>query len=120
MCSEVPLKDPVLNAFDKHQGAVTCVQSSPHHENIFISCGTDNEIRIYHMKQVCFSSIVYFNLVINYLYMFFILIINHLDAQNLFYNKFISCLYMFRAPCAHRQEVKIVLYSPWYHRTETS
>jgi len=24
----------------------------------------------------------------------------------LFYNKFISCLYMFRAPCAHRQEVK--------------
>ena len=27
---------------------------------------------------------------------------------------------MFRAPCAHRQEVKIVLYSIWYHRTETS
>ena len=27
----------------------------------------------------------------------FILIINQLDAQNLFYNKFISCLYMFRA-----------------------
>ena len=37
----------------------------------------------------------------------------------LFYNKFISCLYMFRAPCAHRQEVKIV-YSLWYHHTETS
>jgi hypothetical protein len=43
--------------------------------------------------------------------------INQLDAQNLFYNKFISCLYMFRAPCAHRQEVKIVLYSLWYHHT---
>ena len=28
----------------------------------------------------------------------FILIINQLDAQNLFYNKFISCLYMFRPP----------------------
>ena len=27
---------------------------------------------------------------------------------------------MFRAPCAHRQEVKIVLYSLWYHYTETS
>ena len=27
----------------------------------------------------------------------FILIINQLDAQNLFYNSFISCLYMFRA-----------------------
>jgi len=24
---------------------------------------------------------------------------------------------MFRAPCAHRQEVKIVLYSIWYHHT---
>ena len=50
----------------------------------------------------------------------FILVINELDAQNLFYNKFILCLYMFRAPCAHRQEVKIVLYSIWYHHTETS
>ena len=47
----------------------------------------------------------------------FILVINQLDAQNLFYNKFISSLYMFRAPCAHRQEVKIVLYSLWYHHT---
>jgi len=35
----------------------------------------------------------------------------------LFYNKFISCLYMFRAPCAHRQEVKILLYSIWYRHT---
>jgi len=36
----------------------------------------------------------------------FIFVINQLDAQNLFYNKFISCPYMFRAPCAHRQGVK--------------
>ena len=47
----------------------------------------------------------------------FILVINQPDAQNLFYNKFISCLYMFRAPCAHRQEVKMLLYSLWYHHT---
>jgi len=33
---------------------------------------------------------------------------------------FISCLYMFRVPCAHHQEVKIVLYSLWHHHTETS
>jgi hypothetical protein len=50
----------------------------------------------------------------------FILAINQLDAQNLFYSKFISCIYMFRAPCAHRQEVKIIFYSLWYHHTETS
>jgi len=47
----------------------------------------------------------------------FILVINQLDAQNLFYITFISCLYMFRAPCARRQEVKIVLYSLRYHHT---
>ena len=47
----------------------------------------------------------------------FILANNQLDAQNLFFKKFISCLYMFWALCAHRQEVKIVLYSFWYHHT---
>ena len=50
----------------------------------------------------------------------FISVVNQLDVQNLFYNKFISSLYMFQAPCAHCQEVKIVLYSLWYHHTETS
>jgi len=48
----------------------------------------------------------------------FILVINQRDVQNLFYNKFISCLYMFRAPCAHRQDVKIVLSQP-VHGTAT-
>jgi len=42
----------------------------------------------------------------------FILVINQLDAQNLFYNKFTSCLYMFRAPCSHRQEVKNCIIQP--------
>ena len=37
--------------------------------------------------------------------------------ENCFTISFISCLYMFRAPCAHHQEVKIVLYSIWYHHT---
>ena len=46
-----------------------------------------------------------------------ILAINQLNAKNLFYNKFIIRLYMFRALCAHHQEVQIVLYSIWYHHT---
>jgi len=33
---------------------------------------------------------------------------------------FISYVYMFRALCAHHQEVKIALYSLWYRHTETS
>jgi len=35
----------------------------------------------------------------------------------LFYNKFIKCLYMFRALYAHHQEVNILLYRIWYHHT---
>ena len=41
----------------------------------------------------------------------FILVINQLDAQNLFYNKFISSLYMFRAQVLIVRRSKIVLYS---------
>ena len=49
----------------------------------------------------------------------FILVINQLDAQNLFYNKFI---FLPVHGGADRQEVKIVLYSLvlyslWYHHT---
>jgi len=33
------------------------------------------------------------------------------------YNKIIKLLYMFRTLCAHRQEIKIVVYSIWYHHT---
>ena len=46
----------------------------------------------------------------------FILVLTNLTHKTC-YNKFISCLYMFPAPCDHRQEVKIVLYSLWYHHT---
>jgi len=50
----------------------------------------------------------------------FISVINQLDAQNFVYIKFISCPYMFRAPCTHHQEFKIVLYSLLYNHTEKS
>jgi len=46
-----------------------------------------------------------------------LLVINNLMHKMLFYLKFIICLYMFSALCAHHQEVKIVLYSIWYHHT---
>ena len=60
-----------------------------------------------------------FNVLLTVHLSIFILKINQIDSQNLFYNKFISCLYMFRATCAHRQEVKIVLYSLWYRHNYT-
>ena len=47
-----------------------------------------------------------------------ILVINQPNAQILvLIIRFIICRYMFRALCAHHQEVEIVLYSIWYHHT---
>jgi len=43
--------------------------------------------------------------------------LTNLMHKFLFYNKCIICLHMFRALCAHHQEVKIVLYSIWYCHT---
>ena len=43
--------------------------------------------------------------------------LTNLMHKILLYNKFISCLYMFRTPCAHHQEVKIALQSLWYQHT---
>ena len=51
------------------------------------------------------------------LHLSIILLTDQLNAQILFYNNFIIFLYMFWALCDHHQEVKIVLYSIWYHHT---
>ena len=84
---------------------------------IFFKLGQfHTDLSKFDINQYPGGGLEYFTCSKNILYAF-ILIINQLDAQNLYYNKFISCLYMFRAPCAHRQEVKIVLYSLWYHHT---
>ena len=62
------------------------------------------------------NSIMGFFYVLLTMHLSIIFVINQLNAQILvFYNKFIIRLYMFRALCAHHQEVKIVLYSIWYH-----
>jgi len=47
----------------------------------------------------------------------FISVINQLDAQNFCFTiSFFSCLHV-SSTCAHHQEVKIALYSLWYHHT---
>jgi len=47
----------------------------------------------------------------------FISVFNQLDAQNLFHNKFYFMPLHVSSICVHHQEVKIVLHSPWYHKT---
>ena len=46
-----------------------------------------------------------------------ILAIDQLNAQILFYNKFIIFLYMFRALLCSSSGGQIVLYSMWYRHT---
>ena len=46
-----------------------------------------------------------------------ILAIDQLNAQTLFYNKFIVFLYMFRALLFSSSVGQIVLYSIWYRHT---
>nr|CAD7198337.1 unnamed protein product [Timema douglasi] len=50
--TEVHLRDPVLSCYDSHQGAVTCINFSPHLHGVFLTCSTDKEIHIYHTDQI--------------------------------------------------------------------
>jgi hypothetical protein len=47
----------------------------------------------------------------------FISVFNQLDAQNLFHNKLYFMHLRVSSTFAHHQEVKIELYSLWYHHT---
>lgn len=49
--SDNPLSDPVVSEYERHEGSVTCIKCSPT-RNIFLSCGTDKEIRLYDIDQV--------------------------------------------------------------------
>lgn len=43
--------DPVIDEYDRHKGTVTYVKSAPT-KNLFVSCGSDKEIKIYNFDQV--------------------------------------------------------------------
>uniref|UniRef100_T1IQJ7 WD repeat-containing protein 55 homolog n=1 Tax=Strigamia maritima TaxID=126957 RepID=T1IQJ7_STRMM len=45
------LKNPVALGHNPHKGHVNSVASSPFSRNIFVSCGSDGEIRIYNYNQ---------------------------------------------------------------------
>jgi len=70
-------------------------------KSVYLTCGHNTRTQIFDVLLTVHLSTI--------------LAINQLNAQNLLYSKIIIRLYMFRALCAHHQEVKIVLYSIWYH-----
>nr|XP_023021351.1 WD repeat-containing protein 34-like [Leptinotarsa decemlineata] len=48
---EEPLLDPVFKYYLPHEGEVTSVSFSPNRSEMFMSCGTDAEIRVYLIGQ---------------------------------------------------------------------
>lgn len=44
--------DPVLHILDGHKGAVTGAQWIPDSKDLFLTCGTDSELRVYSSSEV--------------------------------------------------------------------
>jgi hypothetical protein len=45
--------NPVDNKFVPHVGAVCSLDTSPHHRNLFVSCGADGRVNLFSVLQVC-------------------------------------------------------------------
>lgn len=48
--------DPVIDEYERHEGSITCVKCSPI-RNLFVTAGTDKEIRIYDFEEVKLHSL---------------------------------------------------------------
>ncbi|CAD1473974.1 unnamed protein product, partial [Heterotrigona itama] len=44
------LMDPVIDEYERHEGSITCIKCSPI-RNLFVTAGTDKEIRIYDFEE---------------------------------------------------------------------
>jgi len=64
-----------------------------------------------------FKQLIFFDVLLTVHLSIFISVINQLDAQNLFRNKFYFMPLHVSITCPHHQEVKIALHSLWYHHT---
>uniref|UniRef100_A0A1B6J4Y6 Uncharacterized protein n=1 Tax=Homalodisca liturata TaxID=320908 RepID=A0A1B6J4Y6_9HEMI len=51
VASEHLVKDPVISSFEPQPATVTCVEFSPHHDDVFATVSTDQTIRIYSLFQ---------------------------------------------------------------------
>ena len=75
------------------------------------------DVQLFYIKRLLLQSSTLFDVLMTVHLSIFISVINQLDAQNLFHNKFYFMPLHVSSTCAHHQEVKIVLHSLWYHHT---
>ncbi|KAF5270375.1 hypothetical protein FQR65_LT05563 [Abscondita terminalis] len=48
---DVPVLDPVMKYYEPHEGEIITVRFSPNRKDLFMSCATDGEIRVYLTEQ---------------------------------------------------------------------
>ena len=75
------------------------------------------DVQLFYIKRLLLQSSTLFDVLLTVHLSIFISVINQLDAQNLFHNKFYFMPLHVSSTCAHHQEVKTVLHSLWYHHT---
>ncbi|XP_034244841.1 WD repeat-containing protein 34-like [Thrips palmi] len=56
---ELDYCDPVLNILEGHKGTVTGVQWVPGSKDLFLSCGSDSELHVYSLAEVCLLRIIH-------------------------------------------------------------
>lgn len=49
---KVPIFDPVFKFYEPHEGEIINVAFSPNRKDMFMTTGTDGEIRVYTLGQV--------------------------------------------------------------------
>ncbi|XP_031843226.1 cytoplasmic dynein 2 intermediate chain 2 [Nomia melanderi] len=63
------LVDPVIDEYERHNGSITCIKFSPI-RNLFVSSGTDKEIRIYDFQEhTCLRAISFENTIVGLTWM---------------------------------------------------
>ncbi|XP_076650747.1 cytoplasmic dynein 2 intermediate chain 2 [Halictus rubicundus] len=63
------LMDPVIDEYERHDGSITCIKFSPI-RNLFITSGTDKEMRIYDFEEhTCLRSISFENTIVGLTWM---------------------------------------------------
>jgi len=50
--NDLPCFDPVFKYYEPHGGEIVSVQCCPHNKDLFLTSGTDGEVRIYVLNQV--------------------------------------------------------------------
>nr|XP_033324896.1 WD repeat-containing protein 34-like [Megalopta genalis]XP_033324897.1 WD repeat-containing protein 34-like [Megalopta genalis] len=63
------LMDPVIDEYERHDGSITCIKFSPI-RNLFVTSGTDKEMRIYDFEEhTCLRSISFQNTIVGLTWM---------------------------------------------------